>query len=105
MRARRPRCRRDAELGAGPGRLCAALGITRDDDGVDLAASPRIRLEDASDARPRRIRRGPRIGVQYAGQWADRPLRFWVDGHPSVSVRPPRPKGGGTPARGGGRPS
>jgi DNA-3-methyladenine glycosylase len=103
MRGRRPRCRRDPELGAGPGRLCAALGITRADDGADLAASPRIRLEDALDARPRRIRRGPRIGVHYAGAWADRPLRFWIDGHPSVSVRPPRPKSGRTPVRGGRR--
>jgi DNA-3-methyladenine glycosylase len=31
----------------------------------------------------------PRIGVDYAGDWAKRPLRFFVRGDPNVS----RPRG------------
>jgi DNA-3-methyladenine glycosylase len=85
MRERRPACRRDRELGAGPGRVCAALGIDRGDGGVDLATSPRIRLEPVDDPGSWPVRRGPRIGVGYAGRWADARLRFRLDGHPCLS--------------------
>jgi DNA-3-methyladenine glycosylase len=96
MRARRPRCGRDEHLAAGPGRLCAALGITRADGGVDLADSRRIRLEPVASPGPWPIRRSPRIGVDFAGAWAAAPLRFLLEGHPSVSRG--RPSGGGDPS-------
>lgn len=85
MRERRPRCRRDVELAAGPGRLCTALAIDRGHGGEDLATSPRIRLEAIADPAPHPVVRGPRIGVDYAGRWAAAPLRFHLEGHPSVS--------------------
>ncbi len=105
MRSRRPRCGRDEHLAAGPGRLAAALGITRDDGGLDLTRSRRIRLEPmadpvadpVADPRPWPVVRGPRIGVAFAGAWADAPLRFFLEGHPSVS-RSGRRAGGGTSA-------
>jgi DNA-3-methyladenine glycosylase len=70
---------------AGPGKLCRALGITRADKGLDLtsAASGLFVADDGSP--PGAIARSARIGVDYAGDWAQRPLRFYVPGNPSVS--------------------
>jgi DNA-3-methyladenine glycosylase len=72
---------------SGPGRLSRALGITRADDAMDLVAgSPRIFL--ASRERRPRIEATPRVGVAYAGEWADRPWRFFDAASRHVS-RPP----------------
>jgi DNA-3-methyladenine glycosylase len=68
----------------GPGLLCRAMGIDRRLNAHDL------RSDDFFITRPpRRIRFGvvarPRIGVGYAGEWAEKPLRFYVEGNPFVS--------------------
>jgi DNA-3-methyladenine glycosylase len=73
------------KLLSGPGKLCAGLGITVADSGRDLVAGGPIRL-----FRPRRRPRveigvTPRIGVDYAGEAAAWPLRFFVRGSPSIS--------------------
>lgn len=60
---------------AGPGRLTRALGITRKDDAVDLVSTDRIFVADR-DKRPR-IDTTARVGVAYAGEWADHPWRFF----------------------------
>lgn len=69
----------------GPGKLCKALGLTRAQDSLSLLAPPVELLDDGMRVSPRRIRRGPRVGVDYAGEWAAKPYRFWVDGNPHVS--------------------
>jgi DNA-3-methyladenine glycosylase len=78
---------RPAALARGPGNLCAALGITMDDNGIDLfdAHSP-IQLTLAGK---RPAAEGPRVGVSQA---ADRSWRFWLAGRPEVSLyrRSPR---------------
>jgi DNA-3-methyladenine glycosylase len=64
----------------GPGRLTKALGI--DGSFNDRVAARQGGLWfEASGIRvpPRRIERTPRIGVDYAGDWAKKPLRFVVD--------------------------
>ncbi|MHB8632484.1 MAG: DNA-3-methyladenine glycosylase [Thermoplasmatota archaeon] len=61
----------------GPGKLARALGIDRSLYGHDLRRAP-LWLEQG-DA-PRKIGRSARIGVEYAGAWADKPLRF-LDAH------------------------
>jgi DNA-3-methyladenine glycosylase len=72
MRSRRPRARRDADLANGPGKLCAALGITRAQDGASLQSGPLVILAGAPvpDAQ---VRVTPRIGISKAVDW---PLRF-----------------------------
>lgn len=66
----------DARLASGPGNLGAAFGLDLTLNGADLLTGPvRIRL----GARAPRVRATPRIGVAYAGEWADRPLRFLID--------------------------
>ena len=76
--ARRRRGERppDHRLAAGPGNVGQALGVDRTLNGVDLLAGP-VRLESRTGPMPP-ILRGPRIGVDYAAEWAVRPLRFWV---------------------------
>jgi DNA-3-methyladenine glycosylase len=82
-RQRRGRRARHERLASGPGNVGQALGITLELNGADLLDGP-VRLEQHREGRPS-IRRGPRIGVPYAGAWAERPLRFWIDGDPHVS--------------------
>ncbi|WP_322860198.1 DNA-3-methyladenine glycosylase [Mycobacterium europaeum] len=86
-RARRGELVRGAALARGPGNLCSALGITMDDNGIDLfdPASP-VTLELNE---PLTAASGPRVGVSQA---ADRPWRFWLAGRPEVSAyrRSPR---------------
>jgi DNA-3-methyladenine glycosylase len=72
----------DPGVARGPGKLTRALGIGRAQDRVPLVDDT---LFVARHARPRAIAVGPRIGVDYAREWAARPLRFWIEGHPSVS--------------------
>jgi len=66
---------RAARLAAGPGNLGAAFDIDRRLNGVDLLAGP-VHLE--LGPRPDAIDRTPRIGVEYAGDWTDRPLRYLI---------------------------
>ena len=75
------------ELGAdGPGKLCRALGITLSQNREDLRGDC-LFIEDAPAVPRSRIERGPRIGVDYSGLWAQRPYRLWIRGNPFVSVR------------------
>lgn len=65
----------------GPGRVTKYFGIDKKLDGTDLTESGKMWLEDRGVRIPvRSIKRGPRIGVDYAGPyWARRPWRFWID--------------------------
>lgn len=76
----------DARAAAGPGKLCRLFGIERvRHDGTDLTASPTLHLTDGRLRRSERVSLSPRVGVDYAGEWATRPLRFSIAGHPAVS--------------------
>ena len=64
----------------GPGRLTKGLGIDRSFDGQPASRRAGLWLEASGIALPRRlIERTPRIGVGYAEEWAEKPLRFVVD--------------------------
>ena len=67
----------------GPGLLCRAMGIDRRLNGHDLL-SPGLHIRQGGGAAIRIIKR-PRIGVEYAGAWAKRHLRFYIAGNPFVS--------------------
>jgi len=92
MYGRRPAARRDVDLCSGPGKLCQALEIGRQLDGVDLVSDDRLFVELLRQRQlpARTIAIGPRVGVDYAGKWAAKPLRFSVLGNAHVSR--PRPR-------------
>ena len=72
----------------GPGLLCRALHIDRRLNGADLRGD-RLWLEHPrAPVRAVRIARATRIGVDYAGQWAQRPWRFYDRESPFVSTAP-----------------
>jgi DNA-3-methyladenine glycosylase len=71
----------------GPGKLCRAMDITLEHYGMDLCSDTLWLARDNAPAAGQ-IATSPRIGVDYAGEWAAKPLRFYIDGHPAVSRRP-----------------
>lgn len=88
MRGRRGE-RPDRKLTSGPGTLCVALAIDRSHDRADLLGD-RVWLEEGpTRIRAASIASGPRIGIDYAGEWAAKPWRFWLRGNPHVSRRGP----------------
>jgi DNA-3-methyladenine glycosylase len=74
-----------SETARGPGKLTVAMGITRAQNRVDMTRAPNLYVARGRRVRDEQIRRGPRIGVDYAKAWAKKPLRFWIDSHPAVS--------------------
>jgi DNA-3-methyladenine glycosylase len=68
----------------GPALLCKAMGIDGRLTGHDLV-SDTLYIDDPRDDRTIRIVKRPRIGVDYAGHWARRLLRFYIAGNPFVS--------------------
>jgi DNA-3-methyladenine glycosylase len=68
----------------GPGLLCRAMHIDRHLNGHDLT-SDEFHIAAAPVAEPLKIVKKPRIGVDYAGPWAEKPLRFYLEGSRFVS--------------------
>jgi DNA-3-methyladenine glycosylase len=70
----------------GPGLLCKALAIDRRQNGHDLLSDD-LFVAAPDHSEPFEIVARPRIGVDYAGEWAARPLRFYIQGNRYVSRR------------------
>lgn len=66
----------------GPGRLTRALGVTRSHNRADLTSGP-LRIERRRERSKPRVQTSPRIGVEYAGEWARKPWRF-IDAESSL---------------------
>ncbi len=67
-------------LCSGPAKLAQALAIDRDLDGVDLASSSSLSIQRGRAVPACQVVASPRVGVGYAGDWAEKPLRFTVRG-------------------------
>jgi DNA-3-methyladenine glycosylase len=74
----------DRRLTNGPGKVCAAFDIDKRCYGLDLCAGP-LFLSHGARAK---VARSARIGVDYAGVWAERPWRFFDGASPYVSRAP-----------------
>lgn len=81
IRAAEPLDGWDADL-SGPGKLTRAMKITRADNGRDLTEDT---LFLAAGGQPPEVSVSPRIGVDYAREWRDAPLRFYIAGSAAVS--------------------
>ncbi len=69
----------DCEGCDGPGKLCRKLGIDRKLNAVDLTKNNSLWLEDNENKiNSRQIKKGKRIGVDYAGKWKDKLWRFYL---------------------------
>lgn len=71
---------------SGPGKLCSGLGITTRDSGCDLVGG-NVRIFVPRRRERARLTVTPRIGIDYAGDARDWPLRFCDAGSGAVSVR------------------
>ncbi|HEX7674572.1 MAG TPA: DNA-3-methyladenine glycosylase [Bdellovibrio sp.] len=71
----------------GPGKLCKHYGITREHDGLRLwkKKSALYISDDSFEVSKKQIEIKPRIGVDYAGEAAKWPLRFYLKDNPFVS--------------------
>ncbi len=76
----------DANLTSGPGKLCIAMNIDRRLDSADLLGND-VWLEEYEQVTKANIASGPRIGIDYAEAWIEKPWRFWVRGNEYVSRR------------------
>jgi DNA-3-methyladenine glycosylase len=74
MRARRPRARNDIELTNGPGKLCLAMGIGREQNWSNLQRSELV-IRAGAPVRDEDVSLTPRIGVSRCADW---PLRWIV---------------------------
>jgi DNA-3-methyladenine glycosylase len=74
----------DHNLTNGPGKLCIALGIDRQLDRADLLGD-RVWFEEYANVPTSRIAKGPRVGIDYAEDWIEKPWRFWISDNPFVS--------------------
>jgi DNA-3-methyladenine glycosylase len=83
MRRARGNPERETDIASGPGKLCRAMSIDKKLNGEDLLAAT-LWIEDRKlDAET--IRTSPRVGVDYAGEYKDKPWRFYLEGNPHVS--------------------
>lgn len=74
----------DHNLTNGPGKLCIALGIDRRFDRADLLGD-KVWTEEGKTIPRSGIASGPRIGIDYAEEWVEKPWRFWIKNNPHVS--------------------
>ena len=76
------------KLGAGPGKLCRWLKINKSFNGEDLTKSKRLLVIDSGERiKERQIIKKTRVGVNYAGEWAKKPWRFYIKNNPFVSKK------------------
>jgi DNA-3-methyladenine glycosylase len=92
MRARRA-VKDDRSLTNGPGKLCAALGIDRRHNRADLRAELIWIEEGHVKVAKSEIMAGPRVGIDYAGEFVTKPWRFWIRDNPYVSKARPTSTG------------
>ena len=85
MRTRRG-VMKDENLTSGPGKLCLALAIDTRYKNADLRGG-KIWLEDYREISDTEISVGKRIGIDYAGEDAEKPWRFWIENNKFVSKK------------------
>lgn len=75
------------ELANGPGKLCAAMGITKRLYGSDLVSSPLYIVENNSGRDDFEVTATPRIGIDYAEEDKNLLWRFLIAGNPFISMK------------------
>jgi len=79
----------DNTLTKGPGNVSKALGISfKQHNGHSLLSKDLFIVEDDFVLNKKELAASPRIGVDYAGEDARLPYRFYIKGNPFVSGKP-----------------
>lgn len=78
----------DYTLTRGPGNLSKALGISTKHSGMSLTGKELFLADDGHRYTKKQITLSPRIGVDYAGDDALLPYRYYIKGNPFVSGKP-----------------
>lgn len=78
----------DFTLTKGPGNVSKALGIFTKHSGISLLGKEIFIAGDGFTYSSKEISASPRIGVEYAGEDAKLPFRFYVKGNLFVSGKP-----------------
>ncbi|KAM6156197.1 DNA-3-methyladenine glycosylase [Rhynchocyon petersi] len=77
---------KNRELCSGPSKLCQALAINKTFDQRDLSMDEAIWMEHSHPGPEPAVVATARVGIGRAGEWTQKPLRFYVRGNPFVSV-------------------
>ena len=75
-----------ANLTNGPSKLCMAMSISKAQNKTDLTAPP-LYIEDDSLVPQDDIVETTRVGVDYSGEWKNKPWRFYIRNNRFVSVK------------------
>lgn len=78
--------KKEKDISNGPGKLTKALGITREDNGVDLVNDKNIWIED-DGYNVKEIVETTRIGIDYAEEDALKPWRFYIKDSEFISKK------------------
>ncbi|KAM4025053.1 DNA-3-methyladenine glycosylase [Anomaloglossus baeobatrachus] len=78
---------KDKDLCNGPSKLCQSFAIEKSFDQQDLATNPSTWLEAGPEILEEDVVSCARIGINNAGEWTRKPLRFYIKGNKFVSVR------------------
>lgn len=68
----------DKNLSDGPAKLCIAMGITKENNDIDLVTCKDFYVTEGIDVLPEEIKCGKRIGIDYAEEAADYLWRFFL---------------------------
>ena len=86
MREHRPKVKQDRELTSGPGRMCQAFALTREENGIDLIESDVLFIARGEPVEANLIGTSTRIGINVA---QDFPWRYFIKGNEYVSRATP----------------
>ncbi len=78
IRALKPLVGGEGTIACGPAKLTMWLKIALDENGEDLTRSSRLWIARGEKIKRERVASGPRVGVEYADEWAKKELRFWI---------------------------
>jgi len=71
----------------GPAKLCREFEIDKKLNGHDLTLGKKLWIEEGEKIKPSQIKKSKRVGVDYAGIWKNRLLRFYIKDNKFISKR------------------
>lgn len=78
--------KREIDIANGPGKLTKALGITSNDNNIDLTLGKNIWIEDDGYL-PNKITETTRVGIDYAEEFKEKLWRFYISENTNVSKK------------------